>query len=195
VPIQTPIILTAVFIVIVAVFLKTTNLKLYAESVGINEKAARLNGINPARIKFLTYMILGACTAVAGFIAVTKAGRHDSVNLLKYVEMDAILAVAIGGNSLGGGKFSISGSIIGAYTIEVLNRTLLRLEVGTETIKAFKAVFIIILMVVASPVVRDFAATALRWVRARADGGTVAETGPSDAAAVSSPDTPAKKEA
>ena len=71
--------------------------------------------------------------------------------------MDAILAVAIGGNSLIGGKFSITGSIIGAYTIEVLNRTLLRLEVLPETIPAFKAVFIIILMVVASPVVRNFA--------------------------------------
>ncbi|MGA2478728.1 MAG: ABC transporter permease [Spirochaetia bacterium] len=195
VPIQTPIILTVVFIAFVAVFLKTTNLKLYAESVGINEKAARLNGIDPAKLKFLTYMILGVCTAVAGFIAVTKAGRHDSVNLLKFVEMDAILAVAIGGNALSGGKFSISGSIIGAYTIEVLNRTLLRLEVGTETIKAFKAVFIIFLMIVASPVIRSFAAKALRLVRARAESGTVPETGAPDAAAVSNPeDTPAKKE-
>ena len=195
VPIQTPIILTVVFIALVAVFLKTTNLKLYSESVGINEKAARLNGIDPAKIKFLTYMILGVCTAVAGFIAVTKAGRHDSVNLLKFVEMDAILAVAIGGNALSGGKFSISGSIIGAYTIEVLNRTLLRLEVGTETIKAFKAVFIIILMVVASPVVREFATKALRWMGARAGSGTVPETSAPDAAAVSNPeDTPAKKE-
>ena len=195
VPIQTPIILTVVFIAFVAVLLRTTNLKLYTESVGINEKAARLNGINPARIKFLTYMILGVCTAVAGFIAVTKAGRHDSVNLLKYVEMDAILAVAIGGNALSGGRFSIPGSIIGAYTIEVLNRTLLRLEVDTETIKAFKAVFIIILMVVASPVIRDLATKALRWVRARADSSTALETGAPDSAAISSSeDTSAKKE-
>ena len=194
VPVQTPIILTAVFIALAAVFLKTTNLKLYSESVGINEKAARLNGIDPARVKFLTYMILGVCTAVAGFIAVTKAGRHDSVNLLKFVEMDAILAVAIGGNALGGGKFSISGSIIGAYTIEVLNRTLLRLEVDTEAIKAFKAVFIIILMVVASPVVRVYAAKALKWVRARGGRGGVSENGGGDAAPVSSPDTPGAKE-
>jgi galactofuranose transport system permease protein len=170
IPIQTPIILTAIFIILFAVLLKTTNLKLYSQSVGINQKAARLNGINPVRIKFLTYMILGVCTAVAGFIAVTKAGRHDSVNLLKFVEMDAILAVAIGGNPLGGGKFSIAGSIIGAYTIEVLNRTLLRLEVDTETIKAFKAVFIIILMVIASPVVREFAAKGTTWLRARLGG-------------------------
>jgi galactofuranose transport system permease protein len=174
-PIQTPIILTAVFIILFAVLLKTTNLKLYSQAVGNNNKAARLNGINPVRIKLLTYMILGVCTAVAGFIAVTKAGRHDSVNLLKFVEMDAILAVAIGGNALGGGKFSISGSVIGAYTIEVLNRTLLRLEVNTETIKAFKAVFIIILMVIASPVVREFAAKAAKSLRSRL-GGAVRQT-------------------
>ena len=156
VPVQTAIILTAVFIAIVAVVFKTTNLRLYVETVGINPNAARLNGINPKKIIFLTFLIMGICTAVAGFIAVNKAGRHYSVNLLKLIMMDAILAVAIGGNSLGGGKFSITGSIIGAYTIEMLNRTLLRLEIDPAMIKVFKAVFIIILMVVASPVVRAF---------------------------------------
>lgn len=169
-PIQTPIVLTAIFIALVAVFLKVTNLRLYAETVGINEKAARLNGINPVNVKFLTYMLLGICCAVAGFIAVTKAGRHDSVNILKFVEMDAILAVAIGGNALSGGKFSVTGSIIGAYTIEMLSRTLLRLEIDTETIKAFKAVFIIVLMIVSSPVVREYFARAKIRVSAGSAG-------------------------
>ncbi len=173
--IQTPILLTAVFIALIALLLKTTNLKLYAQSVGVNEKAARLNGIDPVAVKLLTFMLLGVCTAVAGFIAVCKAGRHDSVNLLKYIEMDAILAVAIGGNALGGGKFSVTGSIIGAYTIEVLNRTLLRLEVDTEAIKAVKAVFIIVLMVLASPVVRGYLANAVRRPRSGTQTGTVAE--------------------
>ncbi len=157
VPIHTPIILTAIFIAIVAVILRTTNLRLYVEAVGINPSAARLNGIDPKRIIFLTFLIMGVCSAVAGFIAVNKAGRHDSVNILKFIMMDAILAVALGGNSLAGGKFSITGSIIGAYTIEMLNRTLLRLEVNPEAIKVFKAVFIIVLMVIASPVVRVLA--------------------------------------
>jgi simple sugar transport system permease protein len=167
VPIQTPIILTVVFIAIVAVVIKTTNLRLYVETVGINPNAARLNGINPKKIIFLTFLIMGVCTAVAGFIAVNKAGRHDSVNLLKLIMMDAILAVAIGGNSLVGGKFSITGSIIGAYTIEMLNRTLLRLEIEPAMIKVFKAVFIIILMVVASPVVRAFMSKTVDRIRSR----------------------------
>ncbi|MBN1646694.1 MAG: ABC transporter permease [Spirochaetales bacterium] len=164
-PIPTSIILTAVFIVIIAVVLKTTNLRLYTESVGINPSAARLNGINPKKIIFLTFLIMGICTAVAGFIAVNKAARHDSVSLLKLIMMDAILAVAIGGNSLGGGKFSITGSIIGAYTIEMLNSTLLRLEIAPAMIKVFKAVFIIILMVVSAPLVRVFARKVLDKVR------------------------------
>jgi len=194
VPIQTPIILTAVFIAIVAVVLKTTNLRLYAESVGINPSAARLNGISPKKIIFLTFLIMGVCTAVAGFIAVNKAGRHDSVNLLKFIMMDAILAVAIGGNSLIGGKFSITGSIIGAYTIEMLNRTLLRLEIETAMILVFKAVFIMILMVVASPVVRDYAKKILQRVRTIGVSSAVLKKGAPDAAAASDPDTPAKKE-
>ena len=65
--------------------------------------------------------------------AVNKAGRHDS-NLLKFIMMDAILVVALGGNSLAGGKFSINGSIIGAYTIEMLNRTL-PVEVNPEPLR------------------------------------------------------------
>jgi len=193
VPIQTPIILTVVFIALVAVVLKTTNLRLYVEAVGINPSAARLNGIDPKKIIFMTFLIMGVCAAVAGFIAVNKAGRHDSVNLLKFIMMDAILAVAIGGNSLGGGKFSITGSIIGAYTIEVLNRTLLRLEVEPEAIKAFKAVFIIILMVIASPVVRVSVGKVLDKAKTIVAGYSVRKTVGLNKAVLSVTDTSAGK--
>src|SRR5690554_5214241 len=194
VPIQTPIILTAVFIAIVAVVLKTTNLRLYVESVGINSSAVRLNGIDPKKIIFLTFLIMGVCTAVAGFIAVNKAGRYDSVNLLKFIMMDAILAVAIGGNSLGGGKFNITGSIIVAYTIEMLNRTLLRLAVAPEAIKAFKAVFIIILMALASPVVRVLVRKVFHKAKTIVAGYSVRQTGGLNNAVVSLTDTTGKKE-
>lgn len=146
------------------------------EAVGTNPNAARLNGINPKKVIFLTFLIMGFCSAFAGFIAVNKAGRHDSVNLLKLIMMDAILAVAIGGNSLNGGKFSITGSIIGAYTIEMLNRTLLRLEIEPAMIKVFKAVFIIILMVVASPVVRASITKVVDKVRGKGRGASAAMT-------------------
>ena len=66
--------------------------------------------------------------------------------------MDAILAVAIGGNNLGGGKFKISGSIIGAYVIQMLTITLYAMKVPSTDVKAYKAIVIIILVVIGSPV-------------------------------------------
>ena len=67
--------------------------------------------------------------------------------------MDAILAVAIGGNNLGGGKFKISGSIIGAYVIQMLTITLYAMKVSSTDVKAYKAIVIIILVVIGSPVI------------------------------------------
>ena len=70
--------------------------------------------------------------------------------------MDAILAVAIGGNSLGGGKFKISGSIIGAYVIHMLTITLYAMKVSSTDVKAYKAIVIIILVVIGSPVIKSY---------------------------------------
>ena len=68
--------------------------------------------------------------------------------------MDAILAVAIGGNSLGGGKFKMIGSVLGAYTIQALTITLYAMKVSSTDVKAYKAVVIILLVVLGSPVVK-----------------------------------------
>jgi simple sugar transport system permease protein len=156
VPVPTPIFIVLIYVIGFFFFLKFTNLRLYVESVGINQKASRLNGLNPVVIKILTYVVLGICVAAAGVINTCRMQRLDHLGILGGIEMDAILAVAIGGNALSGGKFSIVGSIIGAYTIETLNMTLLRLRVDPEPIKAYKAVFIILLMLLSSPVVKEF---------------------------------------
>ena len=155
IPVPAPILIVVLYILIIFLVLKFTSLRLYIESVGINEKAARLNGMNPVVVKVLSYVILGFCVAAAGLIATCRMQRLDHNAILGGIEMDAILAVAIGGNALGGGKFSITGAIIGGYTIELLSRTLLRMRVDPEAIKAFKAVFIIFLMVASSPVIKE----------------------------------------
>ena len=68
--------------------------------------------------------------------------------------MDTILAVAIGGNNLGGGKFKVGGSILGAYVIQMLTITLYAMKVSSTDVKAYKAVVIILLVVIGSPVVK-----------------------------------------
>ena len=155
VPVPTPVFIVMLYGLVFFLIFKFTNLRLYVQSIGINEKSAYLNGINPTAIKILTFVIIGFCVAGAGVINACRVQRVDHLAILGGIEMDAILAVAIGGNLLSGGKFSIIGSMIGAYTIETLNVTLLRLGVLPEPIKVYKATFIILLMVLSSPVVKS----------------------------------------
>ena len=70
--------------------------------------------------------------------------------------MDAILAVALGGNALGGGKFSMAASILGAYVIQFLTTTLYKFNVQSDALPAYKAVVVIVLVVLSAPIVRDW---------------------------------------
>ena len=155
-PIPSPILIVILFVVIMVLLLKFTTLGLYIQAVGINEKAAKLNGINPLFMKLLVFVILGVCVALAGSMNVCRIGLINHEKILLDIEMDAILAVAIGGNSLSGGKFKLSGSILGAYIIQALTTTLYAMKVSSTDIKAYKAIVIIIIVVLGSPVVKEF---------------------------------------
>ena len=157
IPVPTPVFWVIICALIFTLVLKRTNLGLYAQSVGINEQGARLNGINAVWIKLLTFMILGVCAAVAGTINVARQSLINHEKILLGIEMDAILAVAIGGNALSGGKFNMLGSVIGAYIIEGLTVTLYAMRVSPTAISAYKAIVIIALVVIGSPVVKRIA--------------------------------------
>lgn len=155
VPIPTPIFFVVIMALILGLIFKLTNLRLYTQTVGINQGAARLNGINPMIIKLLSFVILGICVSLASMIQVCRLNQLSHKTLLDAIEMDAILAVAIGGNSLGGGKFRLVGSIIGAYIILMLQNTLNDMSVKPESIKAYKAIVIIIIVIAGSPTVKS----------------------------------------
>ncbi len=156
IPVPTPILVVIIFILLINLLLKKTTLSLYIQAVGINERAAKLNGINPVVWKLVVFVILGICVTMAGSINVCRIGLINHETILLDIEMDAILAVAIGGNSLGGGKFKLSGSILGAYIIQALTITLYAMKVSSTAIKAYKAVVIIIIVIVGSPVVKQW---------------------------------------
>lgn len=155
VPIPTPILIVILMGVIFSLVFRFTTLSLYTQTVGINQGAARLNGINAVGMKLLAFIILGVCCAVSGVIGVSRLSLINHETLLLDIEMDAILAVAIGGNSLGGGKFNMVGSILGAYAIQALTITLYAMKVPSTNIKAYKAVVIILIVAVGSPVVKQ----------------------------------------
>ena len=167
VPIPTTVFIAAACIVVIALVLKFTNLGLYTQAVGINEKSSRLNGINPTLIKILAFVILGLCVAVAALIKVSRLSTINYSVIAKDIEMDAILAVALGGNSLSGGKFNIWASILGAYVIQFLTTTLYKFEVSSDALAAYKAVVVILLVVFSAPSVREYLGRFGKQLRAK----------------------------
>lgn len=163
--IPTPILIVAAMGILFALLFRFTALGMYIQTVGINQSAARLNGINPVGIKLLTFILLGICCAVSGVIGVSRLGLINHETLLINIEMDAILAVAIGGNNLGGGKFKMIGSVLGAYAIQALTITLYAMKVPSTDVKAYKAIVIIILVVIGSPVVKAKADQLMKKIR------------------------------
>ena len=156
IPIPTPFFIAVICMIIIALVLRFTNLGLYTQAVGINESSSRLNGLNPAFIKFLTFVILGLCVAVAGLIKVSRFSTINYSVIAKDIEMDAILAVALGGNALSGGKFNMAASILGAYVIQFLTTTLYKFNVQSDALPAYKAVVVIVLVVLSAPIVREW---------------------------------------
>lgn len=155
-PIPTPVIFAVGTILVAWLVLNKTALGLYIESVGVNSNASRLVGLNSTKIKFLTYVICGLLAGVAGVVASSRIYSADANNIGLNLEMDAILAVALGGNILGGGKFNLMGSVIGAYTIQALTTTLYAMSVPSDQLPVYKAIVVIIIVVLQSPVFKNF---------------------------------------
>jgi simple sugar transport system permease protein len=152
----TPILIAAACVAIMALILKFTALGMYVQSVGINGKAARIAGYQSRRIIFTAFVISGLCAGIAGIVAASRIYSADTNSIGLDLELDAILAVALGGNSLGGGKFRYSGSIIGAYTIQAITTTLLKLGISSAQAPVFKAVIVILIVTIQAPVVRAY---------------------------------------
>jgi simple sugar transport system permease protein len=155
VPVRTTIIVSFVMILIVVLFTKLTSLGLYVQSVGINGASSRLVGLNARVIKFMVFVISGVLAGAAGLVGSSSLGSVNSGELGLNLEMDAILAVALGGNLLSGGKFSIAGTVIGAYTIQAITTTLYAMNVRADQLNVFKALIIIVIIVANSDVFKE----------------------------------------
>ena len=118
-----PVLITVVVAVISIYVLSQTRFGRYLYALGGNEESAKLSGINTDKIKMLTYVVSGFVSAIAGVIITSRIGSA-SPNAGTGFELDAIAAVVIGGTSLSGGEGKISGTIIGALIIGILNNGL-----------------------------------------------------------------------
>lgn len=170
--VPTPVFIAIIFVALTAIILRKTALGLYIQTVGINPKAGRLVGINSVLVIFFCYLFCGFSSGVAGIIASSRIYSSDANNIGLNLELDAILAVALGGNSLGGGKFSIAGSVIGAITIQALTTGLYAMGVSADQLPVYKAVVVIVIVAIQSEEIRRWRNThRLKKLQAARQGG------------------------
>jgi galactofuranose transport system permease protein len=136
--------IAAVLFVVAWLLTRRTAIGLFIESVGINARSSFYSGVNEKRVKLFAYGFCGFCAGVAGLIAVSSIRTSDANQIGLYTELDAILAVVIGGTLLGaGGRFSLLGSAIGGLVIQATITSMYAVGVPASAITAVKAVVVI----------------------------------------------------
>lgn len=143
-------IVVGVFILLWCLTRKTA-LGLFIESVGINLRAAKNAGVNTSMVVMSTYIISGICAAIAGVIVAADIRGADANNAGLWLEMDAILAVVIGGASLMGGRFNLVLSLIGALIIQGMNTGILLSGYQPQWNLVVKALVVLLVLVLQSP--------------------------------------------
>ena len=150
-------------VAIVVLVQRRTALGVLTEAVGINPEASRLAGVRSRGIIWGAYAASGLLAGFAGILYSSNIMAADANAAGNLIELDAILAVVLGGTSLMGGKFSLAGTVIGVFTIQTLKSTIVFLGVPSPVSPVFMAVVVIIVVAVQSTLLRS---TALRLWRA-----------------------------
>ncbi len=136
----------ALFVVALVLLLtKRTAFGLAVEAIGVNADSSRLAGIKVERNLWLIYILCGTLAALSGLIESAGIKGADCNNCGLMIEMDGILAVAIGGTSLSGGRFSIVASVLGALVVQTITTTILAFGIAPELTRVFKAIIVVVI--------------------------------------------------
>lgn len=133
---------------------RRTALGMFIEAIGINPKASRMAGINARNLLLCVYVFCSVCAGVAGLIVCSNVKSADGNNAGLYFELDAILAVVLGGTSTAGGKFYLMGSMVGALIIQTLTTTIYSIGVPPEITLVVKSVVVFLVMLFQSEAFR-----------------------------------------
>ena len=139
--------------------IRRTALGLFIEAVGGNASSANIAGVNARFITFLAYVICGLCAGWAGVIMTADIHTSDPISVAMYIELDAILAVVIGGASLAGGRIYLGMTIIGALIIQALTTSILISGLRPEYNLVVKAVVVLFVLLLQSANARQAIAT------------------------------------
>jgi simple sugar transport system permease protein len=147
----------ALFVFIIAqIVTRKTSLGLFIASVGGNADASWYAGINDKAVKLFSFIFCGFCAGVAGLIICSNVKSADANNAGLNTELDAILAAVIGGTNMSGGKFSLTGSLIGALLIQTLTTTIYAFGVPPEVSLVVKALVVVLVCFLQSSIAENF---------------------------------------
>lgn len=153
--------LVAIVFAAAAILTRKTALGLFIESVGCKPTASRLAGIRSRTVMLAVYIFCGVCAGIAGLILSSNVSSADGNNAGLWYELDAILAVVIGGTSLNGGRFYLTGTLIGALIIQTLTTTIYMIGVPPEITLVVKAFVVLAVCLIQSEAFRQSIVT--RW--------------------------------
>lgn len=142
--------IVGIALLLIMLLVKKTSMGLFIQSAGSNPNASRFAGVKVDKVKMLVYTLSGLCAGIAAILISSNIKCADANNAGLFIELDAILAVAIGGNSMNGGKFSIPCSMVGALIIQTLTTTIYSFGVAPEITLVVKAAVVIVICLLQS---------------------------------------------
>ncbi|MET0549242.1 MAG: ABC transporter permease [Xanthomonas sp.] len=154
-------VVAAVFVAL-QLLLGRTALGLFVRAIGHNPRAARVAGVRARLIAVLLYVFCAFSAGLAGLLISSNVKSADANNAGQLMELDAILAVTLGGTLLDGGRFSLAGSVIGALIIQTLTATIYAFGVPAQVTMLIKALLVFAVMLLQSP---TFRANLRGWIR------------------------------
>lgn len=128
-----------------------TGRQIYA--VGSNPESAKISGINTDKILWLVYTIMGALAGLAGVLWVSKFASAQGDTAMGY-EINVIAACVLGGVSIAGGSGKISGIVLGALLLGILNNALPLINVSPFWQQAIQGIIILVAVIINSLVKR-----------------------------------------
>jgi simple sugar transport system permease protein len=149
--IPAPVVLAGGTLVLAILLVRGTALGLMIEATGANAKASRLAGIDTRLMTLAVYMWCGFCSALAGVVVAADILGADANNAGLWLELDAILAVVIGGTSLFGGRFSLVLAVVGGLIIQAMNTGILLSGYPPELNLVIKATVVLAVLLLQTP--------------------------------------------
>jgi simple sugar transport system permease protein len=146
-----PVAITLGMLLLTLLLVRGSALGVLIEATGANARASELAGIGTWAVTIAAYVWCGLCSSVAGVIAAADILGADANNAGLWLELDAILAVVIGGTSLFGGRFSLILAVLGALIIQAMNTGILLSGYRPELNLVVKAVVVIAVLLLQSP--------------------------------------------